>query len=192
MYLSSTHAMRAGPRSSRSAAIMGPTLVASPDVHAASRRCSSPAASCALPAIPSSRRYRGWRANVLRIGNPAANRRRVEARFQRSQGGVWRGGELAVRDLRGQRLAALEIGKHERGAGAPVLRAHFRSGLSRGELAKPAQYDRRRSRRGWSMSEIGRRERAAVPCRSSTPQLRGRGHCGGSRLRPCRSPGARP
>ena len=192
MYLSSTHAMRAGPLSSRSAAIMGPTLVASPDVHAASRRCSRLAASCALPAIPSSRRYRGWRATRSGSATHAANRRRGEARFQRSQSGVWRGGELAVRNLRRQRLAALEIGKRRArlGRANPPGSSPQRAFPRRACAASPD--DRHRLCRGWSTSETGRRERAAVPCRSLTPRPRARGHCGGSRPRSCRSPGARP
>jgi hypothetical protein len=88
---------------------------------------------------PQQQEIQGLAREALRIRDPPTDRRCVEARFQRSQRRVGRGRELGVRDLRRQRLAALEIGKDERGTSAPVLRTHFRGGLSRGELAQPAQ-----------------------------------------------------
>jgi len=54
-YLASIQARRCTPRNCRSAASIAPRLVRSPAFHALLSRCSRPAASCALPAIPRSR-----------------------------------------------------------------------------------------------------------------------------------------
>ena len=72
------------------------------------------------------------------IGEPAPDRRRVEARFRRQQRGVGRGRKLAVSYLGDQRLAMLEIREHQRDAGSPLVRIHVRRALSSGDLAEPA------------------------------------------------------